>query len=124
MSKGPRRDRSLNPIIFLDVQIGGRQAGRLMVELRYDICPRTCENFRALCTGERGKAPDGTALHLKGSKLHRIIKDGVCQGGDIANADGTWSRSVFTEALFADENFILRCVWAAAAAGSLPRLRC
>ena len=42
--------------------------------------------------GERGKSKeDKVPLHYKGSKLHRIVNDSHCQGGDIRNGDGTWS---------------------------------
>ena len=157
--------RDENPIVFLDIEIGERAVGRIVIELRSDLCPMTCENFRALCTGpsarasprpwpprtrrgagERGKSKeDGVPLHYKGSrahgvrgldrlarprgrtsgrrKLHRIVRDSHCQGGDIRvrslpdphphpndprskprtrraarasqNGDGTWSACTF-----------------------------
>ncbi|EGB09239.1 hypothetical protein AURANDRAFT_24923 [Aureococcus anophagefferens] len=104
--------RDENPIVFFDIAIGDRDVGRIIIELRSDLCPRTCENFRALCTGERGKSKeDKVPLHYKGSKLHRIVNDSHCQGGDIRNGDGTWSGCTFGDnTTFEDENFILRHV--------------
>ncbi|KAK7235492.1 peptidyl-prolyl cis-trans isomerase [Aureococcus anophagefferens] len=102
--------RDENPIVFFDIAIGDRDVGRIIIELRSDLCPMTCENFRALCTGERGKSKeDKVPLHYKGSKLHRIVNDSHCQGGDIRNGDGTWSGCTFGDnTTFEDENFILR----------------
>ncbi len=62
-----------NPIVYFDMEIGGTPAGRIEMELRQDVVPRTAENFRALCTGEKGKGSSGKALHFKGSKFHRVI---------------------------------------------------
>eukprot|EP01036_Dinobryon_divergens_P043791 gene43791-58365_t len=58
-----------NPVVFFDVTIADRPAGRITMTLRADICPRTVENFRALCTGEKSTA--SKALHYKGSIFHR-----------------------------------------------------
>lgn len=57
--------------------------GRVIIELFSDKAPKTVENFRALCTGEKGKGKAGKILHYKGCTFHRIMKDFVCQGGDI-----------------------------------------
>eukprot|EP00640_Fibrocapsa_japonica_P007602 CAMPEP_0113938942 /NCGR_PEP_ID=MMETSP1339-20121228/5349_1 /TAXON_ID=94617 /ORGANISM="Fibrocapsa japonica" /LENGTH=155 /DNA_ID=CAMNT_0000942285 /DNA_START=129 /DNA_END=596 /DNA_ORIENTATION=- /assembly_acc=CAM_ASM_000762 len=78
------------------------------MELRCDIVPVTGENFKALCTGERGNAADGTRLHFKGSSFHRIVKDYLIQGGDLVSGDGTNNMfSIFGDP-FPDENFILQ----------------
>jgi len=93
-----------NPMVFLDVEIRGRggrveTSGRLEIELFADIVPRTAENFRCLCTGERGRD-----LHFKGATFHRIVPGFVAQGGDITRGDGTGGRSIYGPR-FADESF-------------------
>lgn len=72
-----------NPIVFFDITIGGSPKGRIEMELRADIVPRTSENFRALCTGEKGAGRSGKLLHFKGSSFHRVIPGFMCQGGDF-----------------------------------------
>jgi peptidylprolyl isomerase len=62
-----------NPIVFFDMEVGGKPAGRIEMELRKDVAPKTAENFRALCTGEKGMGKSGKPLHFKGSKFHRVI---------------------------------------------------
>jgi peptidyl-prolyl isomerase D len=59
------------PKVFFDVTIGGQSAGRITFELYNDIVPKTAENFRALCTGEKGTGKSGKPLHYKGSTFHR-----------------------------------------------------
>ncbi|KAK6912636.1 Cyclophilin-type peptidyl-prolyl cis-trans isomerase domain [Dillenia turbinata] len=77
-----------NPLVFLDVSLDGDPCERMLFELFYDAAPKTAENFRALCTGEKGNSPiTGRPLHLKGSFFHRIIKDSMVQGGDIHRQD-------------------------------------
>ncbi|TNM98914.1 hypothetical protein fugu_013478 [Takifugu bimaculatus] len=94
-----------NPRVFLDVDIGGERAGRIVLELFADVAPKTAENFRALCTGEKGTGKStGKPLHFKGCPFHRIIKKFMIQGGDFSNHNGTGGESIYGEK-FEDENF-------------------
>ena len=65
--------------MFFDIDIGHEAAGRIVMHLYADVAPKTCENFRALCTGEKGVSSKGAKLHYKGSKFHRIIPDFMLQ---------------------------------------------
>ena len=68
-----------NPKVYFDMTIGGTAAGRIVMELRSDVAPKTAENFRSLCTGEKGMGKSGKPLHFKGSAFHRVIPDFMCQ---------------------------------------------
>lgn len=67
----------------------GRHWCCVVVQLRDDVVPRTAENFRCLCTGEKGTGKSGKPLHFKGSSFHRVITDFMCQGGDFTRGNGT-----------------------------------
>ncbi|CAK7226033.1 cytochrome P450 monooxygenase 41 [Sporothrix eucalyptigena] len=95
------------PRVFFDIRIGNKTAGRIVFELFTDVVPKTAENFRALCTGEKGKTADGKQLHFKGSIFHRVIKQFMIQGGDFTAANGTGGASIYGEK-FPDENFKLK----------------
>lgn len=88
-----------NPWVYLDIAIDGRPAGKIIIELAAHVTPRTAENFRALCTGEKGYG-------FKGSVIHRIIPGFMMQGGDITRGDGYGGRSIYGGS-FRDENFRL-----------------
>ena len=96
----PEAKRRAKPRCFLDIKIGSEKAGRIVVELESDIVPRTAENFRALCTGEKG-------MGYKGCPFHRIVPQFMCQGGDFTNRNGTGGRSIYGNK-FDDENFDLK----------------
>ena len=93
--------------VFFDMTIGGEAAGRIVFELHSDVVPKTAENFRALCTGEKGTGGSGKPLHFKGSSFHRIIPGFMCQGGDFTAGNGTGGESIYGHK-FEDENFDLR----------------
>ncbi|CAK7233656.1 cytochrome P450 monooxygenase 41 [Sporothrix bragantina] len=95
------------PRVFFDIRIGNKTAGRIVFELFADVVPKTAENFRALCTGEKGETKDGKPLHFKGSIFHRVIKQFMIQGGDFTAANGTGGASIYGEK-FPDENFKLK----------------
>mmetsp|Transcript_5135 Transcript_5135/g.11544 ORF Transcript_5135/g.11544 Transcript_5135/m.11544 type:complete len:178 (+) Transcript_5135:121-654(+) len=96
-----------NPVVFFDISIGGSPRGRIEMELRADVVPKTAENFRCLCTGEKGLGRSGKMLHFKGSAFHRVITAFMCQGGDFTRGDRTGGESIYGEK-FADENFKLK----------------
>ena len=96
-----------NPNVFMDITIGGQSAGRVTIELYADKVPKTAENFRALCTGEKGTGRSGKPLHFKGSSFHRVITEFMAQGGDFTAGNGTGGESIYGMK-FADENFSVK----------------
>jgi len=94
-----------NPRVFFDMTVGGAPAGRIVMELFAKDVPKTAENFRALCTGEKGQGKSGKPLHYKGSSFHRVIPDFMCQGGDFTRGNGTGGESIYGEK-FPDEKFV------------------
>ncbi|CAL1677695.1 unnamed protein product [Lasius platythorax] len=99
---------NINTRVFFDIEVGGLPMGRIIFELFPDICPITCENFRALCTGEKGLGKTTTKpLHYKGIVFHRVVKDFMIQGGDFSIGNGTGGESIYG-GTFADENFIMK----------------
>lgn len=98
---------STNSKVFFDITIGDESAGRIVMELYNNVTPKTCENFRSLCTGVAGNASTGQPLHYKGSAFHRVISGFMIQGGDFTRGDGTGGESIYGEK-FADENFKIK----------------
>ena len=93
--------------VFFDINIDGSPAGRIVFGLFGDTVPKTAENFRALCTCEKGVGKSGKKLCYKDSKFHRIINGFMAQGGDFTSGDGRGGESIYGEK-FADENFNLK----------------
>merc|ERR1711998_351046 len=89
-----------NPKVYFDMTADGEAMGRIVMQLRKDVVPKTADNFLQLCKREEG------AGYLK-CPFHRVIPDFMCQGGDFTNKNGTGGRSIYGEK-FADENFQLK----------------
>jgi len=89
-----------NPKVFIDISMNDQYTGRILIELRADVVPMTSENFRCLCTHEKG-------FGFRKSTFHRIIPGFMCQGGDFTKNDGTGGKSIFGKK-FEDENFVLK----------------
>merc|ERR1712087_198278 len=93
--------------VFFDIKIGSAEPERIEFELYANAAPKTAENFRALCTGEKGDHARGFKLHYKGNKFHRNIDGFMIQGGDIERENGTGGASIYGDK-FEDEPFLAK----------------
>ena len=93
--------------VYFDIEIDGKEAGRIVFGLFGDEVPKTVENFSKLCTGEAGVGQSGKKLHYADSSFHRIITGFMAQGGDFTSGDGRGGESIWGEK-FADENFNIK----------------
>ena len=95
------------PRVWFEISIDGTFEGRINISLYNDITPITAENFRCLCTGEKGVGQSGKNLHYKGNYIHKAITEFVLQGGDITTQDGKGGESIYGPR-FKDENFKIK----------------
>ncbi|XP_049835800.1 peptidyl-prolyl cis-trans isomerase D-like isoform X1 [Schistocerca gregaria] len=93
-----------NYFVYLDITVGDEKVGRVVLELFKNTAPKTAENFRALCTGERGIGSTGKPLCYKNTVFHKAISLFMIQGGDTTNFDGTGGESIYG-CDFEDETF-------------------
>ncbi len=89
--------------VFLDVQCGPEFLGRIIIELFNEKTPKSCENFRAICTSSHTPTSSASPLSYKNSTFHRIIDEFMIQGGDITAHNGTGGASIYGGD-FEDEN--------------------
>ncbi|KAF4651334.1 hypothetical protein FOL47_000484 [Perkinsus chesapeaki] len=106
-AKKKKVDKTVTSRVYFDIEIDGKPEGRIEFELYGKQVPKTAENFRALCTGEKGVGKSGKPLWYKGSTFHRVIPGFMCQGGDFTKGNGMGGESIYGEK-FPDENFGLK----------------
>lgn len=103
---GLKKPNPDNPLVFLDVKIGPESTGRMVIELRKDVAPRTAENFRRLCIGDHYSENAKKFLHYKNTNIHKVQRIFAIQGGDVVKNTGTTGESIYGP-VFEDENFKL-----------------
>eukprot|EP01026_Neomeris_dumetosa_P078548 TRINITY_DN8502_c0_g2_i3.p1 TRINITY_DN8502_c0_g2~~TRINITY_DN8502_c0_g2_i3.p1 ORF type:complete len:356 (+),score=53.95 TRINITY_DN8502_c0_g2_i3:118-1185(+) len=99
-------DTTITTNVYLNIEIAGQNCGKIVIGLFGNEVPKTVENFRCLCTGEKGVGSQGKELTYKGSKFHRIIDGFMAQGGDITHGDGTGGESIYGDQ-FEDERMFI-----------------
>jgi len=106
---GAAAEAEVTTKVYFDVEVEGDAdaGGRIVLGLFGSTVPKTAENFRALCTGEKGDGTRGKPLHYKGSIFHRVIPNFMLQGGDFTDFNGRGGESIYGEK-FEDENFELK----------------
>ncbi|KAJ4839155.1 hypothetical protein Tsubulata_008321 [Turnera subulata] len=87
----------VNPKVYFNITIDGEATGRITMELDWSSFPKTAENFRALCTGEKGRGKSGRDLHFKGSQFFLVKRKFYCCSGDIVENDGSSGESIYGE---------------------------
>lgn len=92
--------------VYLDIEIEGEPAGRIVFGLFGKVVPKTVENFRGLCTGEYGLSADRYVMDYSGTTIFRNVPGFMFQGGDFMFNNGTGGESIYVRK-FLDENFDL-----------------
>ncbi|KAJ4849133.1 hypothetical protein Tsubulata_033744 [Turnera subulata] len=94
---------NLNPRVYFDITIDGERIGRMVMELDAQSFPKTTENFRALCAGEKGRGKFTKPLHFKGTRFYQVRPQFFCCGGDMVENDATSGESIFGEDFHREE---------------------
>jgi len=107
--KQAKIETEITNMVFFDIEINEKPFGRIVLGLYGKLAPRTVENFRCLCTGEKGESEEtGFPLHYKGSRFHRVITDFCVQGGQtFETEDGDGGESIYGEH-FEDESLRMK----------------
>ena len=98
---------SITNKVYFDISINNEPSGRIVFGLFGNTVPKTVENFKSLCVGDKKSIYNGNPLTYKGSKFHRIIPEFMCQGGDFTQGNGRGGESIYG-IKFPDENFKIK----------------